>query len=178
MCRKMSMKRVILVLSILIFAACSNDVKLTLISQEEKIDSYISTTFRDSTVVRNNGSNRVVLSRNESEPMAEKGDYIHFYYAGYVFNNSPSMIFATNLEAVAEQSGLVVTNPDYSVMKATLSDGELIPGLVYGLEGVHQGEHCIILFAADLGFGAQKQYNIPRLSALAYEIWVERVIKQ
>ena len=35
------MKRFLIILSTLVYFACSNDVKLTLISQEEKIDSYL-----------------------------------------------------------------------------------------------------------------------------------------
>lgn len=172
------MKRlVLLILSIWTLSSCSNDVKLALISQEEKIDSYLNTTFKDSVIVRNNGSNRVIISTDESAVEAERGDSIHFYYAGYVFVSSPSMLFATNLKQVAEESGLKLDDPDYSVMKSVLNDGELIQGLQYGLTGVREGEHCIVLFSANLGFGNTKQYNIPKLSALAYEVWVEKVIK-
>lgn len=172
------MKRLLFIFSILVSVACSNDVKLTLISQEESIDKYLGTTFKDSTIVRNNGSYRVVLERDELNPQAAIGDSLYIYYAGYIFTSAPSSIFATNLKAVAEQSGLQVTDPDYSVLKIKLEEGKLLPGLEYGLTGTHGGEHCIIIFAADLGFGNTKQYNIPKLSALAYEIWVERVIKQ
>ena len=54
----------------------------------------------------------------------------------------------------------------------------MISGLVNGLYGVRQGEHCILLFSARYGFYDSYVYNIPKLSALAYEIWVDRVIKQ
>lgn len=172
------MRKVLFLFSVLVLAACSNDVKLTLINQEESIDKYLNSTFKDSTVVNNKGSYRIVISADESKPEAESGDSLYLYYAGYVFTSSPSSIFATNIKEVAEGSGLQLTDPDYSVLKVVLGKGELIKGLEHGLTGTHEGEHCIIVFPGDLGFGNIKQYNIPKLSALAYEIWVEKVIKQ
>ena len=125
------MKRFLVILSVLCFFACSTDVELALIGQEEKIDAYISkTNFNDSSVVfRNKGVNRVSLGfvhdvvektkdtiiygvttqikYYEDVPIKDTvyidyGDSIYIYYAGYVFTSSPSTLFATNVKEVAE----------------------------------------------------------------------------
>ena len=127
------------------FSCANEDKKLTIADQEAAIDSYISQNYANNTVVRRNGSNRVILdttSVNIQDSLVY-GDSLYFYYAGYVFTRSPSTLFSTNNQTVAEESGFTLSDPDYSVRK--------------------------ILFTV---------YNIPKLSALAYEIWVDRVIKK
>lgn len=175
------MKKILAILScFLCFASCSKDDKaLTIANQEAAIDSYISGTLGAYPVVRNNGSNRVIVDSADISvtDSLEYGDSLHFYYAGYVFNSSPSTLFATNVEEVASQSQFEVTDPDFSVKKTIYEKGALIPGLENGLAGVKEGEHCIILFSAQYGFYNDAVYNIPKLSALAFEIWIDRVIK-
>ena len=152
--------------------SCANeDKKLTIADQEAAIDSYISQNYANNTVVRRNGSNRVILdttSVNIQDSLVY-GDSLYFYYAGYVFTSSPSTLFSTNNQTVAEESGFTLSDPDYSVRKILFTKGCLVNGLE---------NHCIILFSAQYGFYDSYVYNIPKLSALAYEIWVDRVIKK
>lgn len=161
--------------------SCANeDKKLTIADQEAAIDSYISQNYANNTVVRRNGSNRVILdttSVNIQDSLVY-GDSLYFYYAGYVFTSSPSTLFSTNNQTVAEESGFTLSDPDYSVRKILFTKGCLVNGLENGMYGVKDGGHCIILFSAQYGFYDSYVYNIPKLSALAYEIWVDRVIKK
>lgn len=161
----------------LLLASCANETKLILIGQEEKIDKYLSSSFKDSTVIRNNGAYKVVIEEDLSQPILEYGDSLVFYYAGYIFDSRPSTLFDTNVEAVAKESSFALTDPNYSPKRVLFQKGELILGLEYGLANSKQGDHCVILFSGKYGFGAQKHYNIPRLSALAYEVWIDKVIK-
>lgn len=171
----------ILAAAALAAASCSKKNKeLTIADQEASIDSYISRNFADYKVIHRNGSNRIVLDSTvlSLPDSLEYGDSLHFYYAGYVFTSSPSQLFCTNNESVATQNNFTISDPDYSVRKILFTDGCMISGLVNGLYGVREGEHCILLFSAKYGFYDNYVYNIPKLSALAYEIWVEKVIKQ
>lgn len=171
---------ILLAASALTVSCVKESKELTIADQEASIDSYISNNYAGYRVVHRNGSNRVVLdSAALSLPDSlEYGDSLHFYYAGYVFTTSPSQLFCTNNEAVAAAAGYNVTDPDFSAARILFSEDCMISGLVNGLYGVRQGEHCILLFSAKYGFYDDYVYNIPKLSALAYEIWVERVIKQ
>lgn len=165
---------------IILCAACTKDDKaLTIANQEAAIDSYISNTFKDYPLVRNGGSNRVIVEEagNPAAKALEYGDSLYFYYAGYIFTSSPSSLFATNLEEVAKQSGFEITDPDFSVMKIAFGKGSMIQGLEKGLEGTKEGEHCVVIFSAQYGFQSDAVYNIPRLSALAFEVWIDKVIK-
>ena len=161
--------------------SCANeDKKLTIADQEAAIDSYISQNYANNTVVRRNGSNRVILdstSVNIPDSLMY-GDSLYFYYAGYIFTNSPSRLFSTNNYDVAEESGFVISNRDYSVRKILYNKGCMVNGLENGMYGVKDGGHYLILFSAQYGFYDSYVYNIPKLSALAYEIWVDRVIKK
>lgn len=161
--------------------SCANeDKKLTIADQEAAIDSYITQNYANNTVVRKNGSNRVILdstSVNIPDSLMY-GDSLYFYYAGYIFTNSPSRLFSTNNYDVAEESGFVISNRDYSVRKILYNKGCMVNGLENGMYGVKDGGHYLILFSAQYGFYDSYVYNIPKLSALAYEIWVDRVIKK
>lgn len=158
--------------------SCANEIELALISQEERIDSYLATTFKDSTIIRNGGSNVVILESDESKPLLEYGDSLIFYYAGYIFDSRPSSLFDTNLEAVATQSRFQRSEADYSAKRVLFEKGYLLEGLEKGLIGRREGDHLIIVFSAKYGYGNTKHYNIPKLSALAYEVWIESIIKE
>lgn len=200
------MKRFLVILSVLCFFACSTDVELALIGQEEKIDAYISkTNFNDSSVVfRNKGVNRVSLGfvhdvvektkdtiingvstqikYYEDVPIKDTvyidyGDSVYIYYAGYVFTSSPSTLFATNVKEVAEAARWDMSVVDTLPKGILFEEGALLQGLEYGLHNAREQEHCLILFSAEYGFGNSKMYNIPKLSALSYEIIVDKVVK-
>ncbi len=159
-------------------AACTKeDIKLTLAKQEENIEKYIQQRYSQNGIVRRNGSNRVIIDSSYVADSLTFGDSLHFYYAGYVFNTSPSGLFATNVEQIANSAGLLLTDQDFAVEKVLFTEGCYIPGLVNGLYGVREGEHSLILFSAEHGFYNETVYNIPKLSALAYEVWIEKVIK-
>lgn len=165
--------------AVIISSCTREDKENTIADQEAAIDSYISQNFPDNRIFRRNGSNRIVI---DSTVLAlpdslEYGDSLYFYYAGYIFTSSPSQLFSTNSEYVAQESGYSVTDPDFSIRKTLFTEDCMISGLVNGLYGVREGEHCILIFSAKYGFYDNYVYNIPKLSALAYEIWVDRVIK-
>ena len=148
-------------------------------SQEERIDSYITSQMEsneDYELVHNNGSNRIIIQAGSGNALAPGGT-VSFYYAGYMFSGSisASNMFATNWQAVAEESGWSLTDADYSVKTVRLTEDELIDGLLYGLEGVRAGEECLILFSGKYGFGNRQVGTIPANSALAYHIRVESV---
>lgn len=198
------MKRFLIILSTLVYFACSNDVELTLISQEEKIDTYLANNkFNDtSQVIRNKGVNRLYLGFvhdyivtdtivrgrdtiyiTQEVPIKDTvhidyGDSIYISYAGYVFTSAPSSLFATNVAEVASKAGWDMSKVDTTSKGILFEEGALIPGLEYGLHNAREKEHCMILFSAEYGFGNIKMYNIPKLSALSYEIIVDKVVKK
>lgn len=166
-------------------AACAltgcrkQELETTYSSQEESIDSFISgLTSQDPAprVVRNGGSNRVVLTEGTGDVL-EPGGTVSFYYAGYTFSGSApsaSNLFATNREETATESGWTLTSPDYNILTVRLDESSgLIDGLMSGLEGVRGGEICYIVFSGKHGFGNEIVGSIPANSALIYQIWVE-----
>ena len=150
--------------------------------QEEQIDKYIERAMLTTDeagnpdtlrVVRNDGSNRLVLKEGIGEELAEDG-YVSFYYAGYTFSGSvsPSNMFSTNRLESAMEVGWNTEESEYTIYEISLKDAELIPGLKNGLEGVKAGEECEIVFSAKYGFGNKPLGMIPAKTALLYKIWV------
>jgi len=163
----------ILILSLLFFTfSCANeDDKTNVINQESSIDSYLSTTFKDSTVILNNGAARIILEEGSGSDFLEVGDSVKFYYVGYVFNSGPSTVFATNNPYVFEELNFELTDQDSIIVDVKFSN-QFISGLNKGLVGMKNGEHSYILFSSDDGFKNNDLYNVPALSSLIYEVWI------
>ena len=173
---------VALALGIIATSCVKTQLETTYNKQEDQIDQYItrnsvvsnaeggSDTLR---VVRNNGSNRIVIKEGVGEELARDG-YVSFYYAGYTFSGSvnASNLFTTNRQETSSESGWDSDEAEYKIYEISLKDTELIPGLKYGLEGVKAGEECEILFSAKYGFGNKTLGIIPAKTALLYKIWV------
>ncbi len=106
------------------------------------------------------------------------GDSLYIQYAGYVFTSSPSGIFSTNVAEIARQAGFDIATIDTLPKGILFEKGVLIPGLEHGLHNAREQEHCMIVFSAEYGFGNTKMYNIPKMSALLYEIVINKVIKK
>lgn len=161
-------------------ASCKKQsLENTYSSQEDRIDSFIEGLMNQEPapqIVRNGGSNRVVLTEGTGDAL-EEGGIVSFYYAGYIFSGSApsaSSLFTTNREETAAESGWNLTSPDCSILTLTLDkDTELIEGLKKGLAGVRGGEVCYIVFSGKYGFGDKIIGNIPANSALIFQIWVE-----
>ena len=73
---------------------CEDPLANTAISQEEKIDSFIKSKYAESTVVPNEGVNRIVLEAGDSTIFASKGDLVDFDYIGYTFSSSIGNAFS------------------------------------------------------------------------------------
>ena len=159
-------------------------LETTYSSQEDRIDSFIEGLMREDPaprIVRNGGSNRIVLTEGNGEVL-ETGGTVSFYYAGYIFSGSAPTagnLFATNREETATESGWNLTSPDYNILTLTLDDDtELLEGLRNGLSGVRGGEVCYIVFSGKYGFGDEIIGNIPANSALIFLIWVESLTNE
>lgn len=144
-----------------VLASCESDKALSIVNQEQAIDAYISGNYPDNEVVRNNGSNRIIISRDSSRtmPAVAKGDSVYIYYRGYVFTNSPGTLFA-------EDSAFV-----------EVGNGSLIPGLDNGLIDAELGEEALILFTAKYGYYDESVGLVPSMSALMFDVFVSMIKK-
>lgn len=168
-------KRVFAVLAIMFFAlSCTKeDRNNTIVNQEESIDRYISS-LDDVRVVRNGGSNRIVYTEGMGTDSLAIGDSVKFYYAGYVFSNGKGTLFATNNPQIAQEKDFPLSG---DIEERILNEGSLISGLANGLIGAKAGEKCDIVFSAKYGFGNTVVYNVPKLTPLIFEVWVEGIVK-
>ncbi|HIZ85745.1 MAG TPA: hypothetical protein IAC04_04570 [Candidatus Coprenecus stercoravium] len=164
------------------FLSCTNqDKQLTIADQEAAIDNYVAQNFAENPVSYHNGSVRVTIIDSSFIAPPDSlvyGDTLSFFYAGYVFTNGPSDLFSTNNKAVAAQNNFSLTDSDSTAKELVFTKDCMVPGLVNGLYGVKERGHYIILFSAEHGFYDRYVYNIPKLSALAFEVWIEAVRKK
>ncbi|HHV02780.1 MAG: FKBP-type peptidyl-prolyl cis-trans isomerase [Bacteroidales bacterium] len=166
---------------LLTLASCTReDRKLMLVRQEEEIDKFVMTLTKD-TVFYQQGVVRAVLEKGSSANMADtaaRGDTIYFYYAGHVFSKGKGELFHTNSDSVAAVYKRTLT-PDQAVVRSgAVGEGKFLKGLDYGLTGMSPGEHSYVIFNADYGFGNITVGQVPRMSPLLFEIWVERIVKK
>ena len=171
-----------LLAGLLVWTGCSEqEIENKLTTQEQQIDRYITTQAERYRIVRRNGSNRIILTEGMDEQgtllpdSLQYGDSVRFYYACYLFSNGPSTLYATNHQATAQAKGFQVTDPDFSIEAWLYKKGVWISGVDNGFYGVRTGEHGYIIFSAKYGFGDEPMYNIPKLSPLLYEYWIEEV---
>ncbi len=169
------MRKIILgIFAALAVLSCTKeDRENTIVNQEESIDKYISS-LTDVRIVRNGGSNRIVYTEGNSKDSLAVGDSIKFYYAGYVFNGSKGQLFATNNPQVAQATGFPAQG---DIHKCILSNSNMVQGLAQGLVGAKAGEKCDVVFSAKYGFNNTVVYNVPKLTPLIFEVWVEEIVK-
>ena len=169
------MKRILYIIcSVLLLASCTKeDRNLMLVNQEEAIDKYISSQ-KNVRVARNGGSNRLVVTEGKGEDSLEVGNTVNFYYAGYIFSNGKSSLFATNHPEVAQKQQFPLSG---GMESAVIGSGSLISGLDKGLLGARAGEMCQIVFSAKYGYDNESVYNVPKMSPLIFDVWVESIGK-
>ena len=169
------MKRILYIIcSVLLLASCTKeDRNLMLVNQEEAIDKYISS-LKNVRIVRNSGSNRLVATEGKGLDSLEVGDTVNFYYAGYIFSSGKGSLFATNNPEVAQKAQFPLIG---GIESAVLGSGSLISGLDNGLLGAKAGEICQIVFSAKYGYENEAVYNVPKMSPLIFEVWVESIGK-
>ena len=163
----------IMCLCLVLFSCTKEDRNLMLVTQEENIDKYI-TSLRGVRIARNGGSNRLVYTEGKGRDSLALGDSVRFYYAGYVFSNGKGALFATNDTLTAEKNKFVLSG---GIETKVLSSKEMLGGLANGLVGAKAGEKCDIVFSAKYGFDNDIVYNVPKMSPLIFEVWVEGIVK-
>ncbi|MFA7115702.1 MAG: FKBP-type peptidyl-prolyl cis-trans isomerase [Bacteroidales bacterium] len=173
------MNRILLLLVIISLSVSScidKEKEDTLLTQEENIDTYFNTNYPDSTIIRNDGSNKVIITNGTSDKFLAAGDSVYFNYAIYIFSSTPEL-FDTNLESVAKTNNFIITYPTYTVKKIIFNQDNMIPGLFSGMSNMKEGEHSIILFSAKYGYYDDNVGIVPSMSALMYEIWITQIKK-
>ena len=133
--------------------------------------TYVKVQWEDTLNVEyNKGAARLIKKEGTGERLSEKGA-VSFHYAGYVFTSQPSTLFATNDEQTAKGSKFELTDAEYGLFEADMTNVHLVEGLRNGLLGVRTGEECEILFSGKYAFGNEIFGTIPVNSALLYKIW-------
>lgn len=146
-------------LSVSLFSSCQSENALAVVNQEEKIENYISSTYKDNEVVRNAGSNRVVISAGDSSAFVAKGDSVSMSLTGCVFNGTPGTEF-------------------YSAdVTLKVDEKDMVEGLCNGLVGATPFEESVILFSAKYGYYDSSVGLVPSMSALMFKVTVLDIIK-
>jgi len=148
-------------LLILISVSCESEYQTAIVTQEGDIDKYITNNFKDNEVVRNNGSNRIIITNGYGNTV-ESGDRVSFYYSGYIFGtDGPTDLFTEN-----------------QADNITIGNNDLIEGLDSGIIGMKKGEESIIIFTAKKGYGKGSLGSVPEASALLFVVTVNSISKK
>lgn len=154
-----TLRSILPLFALLLFAlSCESEKALEVVNQEAAIDKYITTSFADNAVVRNDGANRVILTEGTGV-QAAAGDTVEMQLTGYVFNSAPGDQFLSER------------------VRTVVGKGKLLPGLDRGLIGVTQGEGCLVLFSAKYGYYDESVGVVPPMSALCFDVLVLDIVK-
>lgn len=148
-----------ILISLFCAISCESEKALTLISQEEQIESYINKEFSEYEIVRNEGTNRIILQQGNPSVLAANGDSLEIIFEGYIFDKAPVELFTRDSAVVA------------------LGNGSIIKGLENGLEGAALGEQSIILFSAKYGYYEREVGLVPPMSSLLFNTFIKRIKK-
>jgi FKBP-type peptidyl-prolyl cis-trans isomerase len=144
----------------LLLASCQSENALAVVNQEAAIDKYITSRYADYEVVRNGGTNRVIVIEGDASKVAAPGDSITMNIEGNIFTSSPSTRFLSGERTVE------------------LGPRDLMKGLEKGLEGVAEGEECYIFFSAKYGYYDESIGIVPSMSALMFHVNVLEIKKK
>lgn len=147
-----------------LLSCTAESIKESLLQQEKNIESYINTLKNNTdnpvdTVYNLNGVYRVVLEAGAGEGAAA-GDSVVFAYEACLFSSGKGAMYDAGDE------------------NGTLGSGSYFAGLETGLTGMLTGEHALVIFAGDKGYGNVAIGVVPANSPLIFEIWMSRVVKQ
>lgn len=145
-------------LTLLVALSCESEKALELVNQEAAIDKYITGTYPDNTVVRNDGANRVILTEG-SGAEAAAGDTVEVQLTGYVFTTTPATQYLSER------------------VRTVVGKGKLLSGLDRGLTGVRKGESALIIFSAKYGYYDEAVGVVPAMSALCFDALVLDIVK-
>lgn len=158
-------------------SCAKEDKNIQIANQESMIDKYIQNLGDKYQVVRNSGSNRVIVTPGTGTETLEKGDSLYYYYSGYIFVSSgKGTIFVTNRAEDAAKFNIEPL-PGLGPAKIKFGEESMVSGLSNGLVGVKAGENCNIIFSAQYGYYDSVVGVVPSLSPLFYDIIIERIIK-
>lgn len=154
------MRRLLYILPMLaLLFGCEDPLANTAISQEEKIDSFITSKYADSDVVLNEGVNRIVLEAGDSTIFAAKGDLVDFEYVGYSFTSSIGNAFSRG------------------TFQGRLGEDKMIKGLEYGITGMCPGEKSYIVFSCKYGYD-KPVAGIGKDQALVFEVFMNDITRE
>jgi FKBP-type peptidyl-prolyl cis-trans isomerase len=140
--------------------------------QRQDIERYITNTLR-AAADEKDGVYYVPVSVDSSlERIAvEPGDLVTLEYAAMTLSG---VVFATNNDSVAAQSGLELLPAN----DLEVGSGKLIAGLDRGLQRMALGEQAWLLFPFTLGYGKEYVGLAPSQSALIFNVLVLKVEKR
>ena len=175
----------VVMMSAALFSCRKESEKSLYAAQEKNIENVINSVLSqnpDFTVVNKDYCRKVILANGEGDGLTE-GRKLVYRYIGYVVNGgslSAQNFFYTNIPEIAAQYGWAVSDSAAVFRPDTLAfdKSKLIKGLADGLEGIKEGEQCLILFTGEYGYGSRKNGQIPANSALAYQFTAEKIINE
>lgn len=166
----------IICVAALLVSCTKEDRKADLLTQETAIDKYISALKCD-TVYYQNGVVRAVMDQGQSTDTLAVGDSVSFYYAGFIFNNGKGQIFHTNYAQIAQEYDWPISEEEDTLLTGIMGRDQFIKGLEYGMIGMRVKEHAYIVFNSDYGFGNTSVGQVPKMSPLFFEVWMEKMHK-
>ncbi len=164
---------------LLLLGGCKVDTS-DLDTQRANIEKFVETQYPTLYTVHS-GVYRYITNGTregaEQAAMVETGDSLYFRFAAYMFSSSGGLgtLYYTNYAALITPAGLPWSDEPEA---ARLGVTKLLKGLEYGLPGCREGDTVQLFFPSDLGYGDKPNGIVSQNTPLAWEIAIEKVVKQ
>lgn len=126
------------------------------------------------------GVYRVAFERDISKPMAEKGDFVEYWFIEEVFENQPTGVINTNVPSVLNELANQGLNTEYfstDIERVELGSTPMIRGLRDGLEGCFEGDSVILILTSNLALGDKEVSYLPKNTMISFKLRIETVEK-
>ena len=147
-------------------------------AQRERIIKYtgtlsVPTSERDGVFVTRINT----LAADPSMPQLEQGDSVWIDYAMYTFFSRPDSLFATNIEAVAEQKGFDTDYMSFEPLAIEYGRSELMKGFARGIARALEGDSLMIFVPSGLAYGNKSVGIVKKSTTIAIFADIKKIRK-
>jgi hypothetical protein len=170
------MKQLLIILSVLFFASCSDDYIIE--NQIESIEAYIAAQYgEDYDAYISEGVYRYVgdnaFEDERERILIQDGSQVRINFDEYMFTNSPAEApFFTNKHETASMEGYPFDTSKWILepFEFKIGDEAMLSAVEEALIGCHRGDNIQVFITSDNGYGKQFFGNVPANTALMFDI--------
>lgn len=171
-------RTVVILLSAFSLISCKKiDEDVSSSKQVERIETYLATKTEPFTIDSDVYRVKTNVVDNSSNIALAVGDSLYIFYAQYIFNTAPGLLFNTNIKAVAEGDGIDSEAMVYEPLGLKYGESNIIAGLEIGLRNGIKGDSLMLYITSENAFKDKANGVVPKNSSIAMFVSIDKIVK-